>query len=55
MANGNPENAIQEYTQAIRLQPYTSGIHLALGNVLASTGDWKSAANQYRSEARFGL
>jgi tetratricopeptide (TPR) repeat protein len=51
VANGNPENAIQEYSRAIRLQPYTAGIHLALGDVLGSMADWKSAANQYRAEA----
>ena len=45
-------DAEREYAEALRLKPYTSGVHLALGNVLASQGDWPAAISQFQLEAQ---
>lgn len=45
-------DAKREYAEALRLKPYTSGVHLAFGNVLASQGDWTAAITQFQLEAQ---
>lgn len=44
--------AQNEYAEALRLKPFTSGVHLALGNVYATQGDWPSAITQFRLETQ---
>jgi cytochrome c-type biogenesis protein CcmH/NrfG len=44
--------AEKEYAEALRLKPYTSGVHLALGNVYANEGNWPAAIQQFRMEAQ---
>jgi cytochrome c-type biogenesis protein CcmH/NrfG len=44
--------AQHEYAEALRLKPFTSGVHLALGNVYATQGDLPSAITQFRLEAQ---
>jgi tetratricopeptide (TPR) repeat protein len=43
-------DAEKEYIQTLRLQPYASGVHLAFGKVLASTGDLPRALAEFRAE-----
>ena len=43
--------AEQEYTESVRLNPYTSGVHLALGNILAAEGKWPGAVAQFQVES----
>ena len=44
-----PEAEI-EYGESLRLQPYASGVHFALGNVLAAESKWSGAIAQFRAE-----
>ena len=49
--SGSLREAVREYAESLRLKPYTSGVHLALGNVFANVGNWRAAIAQYRVEA----
>jgi len=42
--------AEQEYVAALRLKPYTAGVYLDLGGILAAEGKWPAAAEAYRLE-----
>ncbi len=48
----NFREAEGEYAEAIRLKPFTGGVHLALGDLYASEGKWSLAITQYRAEAQ---
>jgi superkiller protein 3 len=49
---GRLPEAEREYAESLRLKPYTSGVHLALGNVLAAEDKWSAAIAQYRMETQ---
>jgi Tfp pilus assembly protein PilF len=49
--SGSLAEAEREYQEALRLQPYTSGVRLALGDVLAAEGKWAQAIAQFRGES----
>ena len=49
---GHFPEAEREYTESLRLKPYTSSVHLALGNVLAAEGKWGAAVAQFRMETQ---
>ncbi len=44
-------DAEKEFEQALQLRPYTSGVHIALGNVLLSEGKWSPALVEFAAEA----
>lgn len=44
--------AVREYTEALRLKPYTAHVHFALGNVFLAQGNPSAAAAQYRMESQ---
>jgi tetratricopeptide (TPR) repeat protein len=48
---GRLPEAETEYGESLRLQPYASGVYLALGNVLAAEGKWSDAIAQFLAEA----
>ncbi len=47
---GLVRKAEYEYAQALRLRPYTAGVHLAFGNVLADAGNLPQAIVQFKVE-----
>jgi tetratricopeptide (TPR) repeat protein len=49
--SGRLPEAEKEYMEAVRLQPYASGVHLALGDILAAEDKGPAAIAQYRAEA----
>lgn len=50
--SGHLPEAEREYSEALRLKPYTSGVHLALGNVFAAERKWYAALAQFRMETQ---
>jgi tetratricopeptide (TPR) repeat protein len=50
LAAGMLRQAEYEYAQALRLRPYTAGVHLAFGNVLADAGNLPQAILQFQAE-----
>jgi len=50
--SGRLADAEREYVESVRLKPYTSNVHLALGNVLAAQGKWSAAIAQFRMETQ---
>jgi len=50
--SGRLPEAEREYVESLRLKPYTSSVHLALGDVLAAEGKWSAAVAQYRMETQ---
>ena len=50
--NNRLAEAQQEYAAALQLKPYTPGVHLALGNVYASEGNWPAAIKQFQMEVQ---
>jgi len=51
-AEGRLAEAEGEYAESLRLKPYTSGVHLAFGNVLAAQGNWPAAMAQFGAEMK---
>lgn len=49
---GRLSEAAREYLSALQIKPYTPGVHLALGRVLADIGDWPNAIVEFRAEAK---
>ncbi len=49
--NGQFPEAGKEYLEALRLRPYTAGVHLALAQVLAATGNMPGALAEFRAES----
>ncbi len=43
--------AEKEYSEALRLQPNTPGLHLQLGILYANAADWPKAEEQFRAES----
>ena len=43
--------AEKEYSEALRLQPDTPGLHLQLGILYANAADWPKAEEQFRAES----
>jgi tetratricopeptide (TPR) repeat protein len=50
--SGRLPEAEQEYAAAVRLRPYTAGVHMALGAVYASEGKLPAAEAQYAMESQ---
>jgi tetratricopeptide (TPR) repeat protein len=50
--SGRLPEAEREYVESLRLKPYTSNVHLALGNVLAAESKWSAAVAQFRMETQ---
>ena len=50
--SGRLPEAEREYVESLRLKPYTSNVHLALGNVLAAESKWSAAIAQFRMETQ---
>jgi tetratricopeptide (TPR) repeat protein len=50
--SGRLAEAEREYAESLRLNPYTSMVHLALGDVFAAERNWTAAVAQYRMEAQ---
>ena len=50
--SGRFPEAEREYVESLRLKPYTSNVHLALGNVLAAESKWSAAIAQFRMETQ---
>jgi tetratricopeptide (TPR) repeat protein len=50
--SGRLPEAEREYAESLRLKPYTSGVHLALGNVFAAESKWSAAVAQFRTETQ---
>jgi tetratricopeptide (TPR) repeat protein len=51
LESGRLPEAEREYAESLRLKPYTSNVHLALGNVFAADGNWSAAVAQFRMES----
>lgn len=49
--SGRFPEAGKEYLEALRLRPYTAGVHLALAQVLAATGNMPGALAEFRAES----
>ena len=52
LESGHLSEAGREYTESLRLKPYTSNVHFALGNVFAAEGNQSAAAAQFRAESK---
>lgn len=50
--SGGLAGAEREYAEALRLMPFTSGVHMALGNVFAAERNWPAAVEQFRMESK---
>jgi tetratricopeptide (TPR) repeat protein len=50
--SGRLPDAEREYGESLRLKPYTSGVHLAFGDVLNAEGKRIAAITQYRLETQ---
>jgi tetratricopeptide (TPR) repeat protein len=50
--SGRLPEAEREYAESLRLKPYTSNVHLALGNVFAAESKWSAAIAQFRMETQ---
>lgn len=48
--SGRLPEAEWEYAESLRLKPYTSDVHLALGNLFAAEDKWPAAVAQFRLE-----
>lgn len=44
--------AAKEYLASIQLKPYSEGVHLALGHVLAAAGKWPEAVLEFGAELK---
>ncbi len=49
---GHLSEAGREFTESLRLKPYTANVHFALGSVLAAEGNPSAAAAQFRIESK---
>ena len=52
LQNGRGPEAEQEFADALRLKPFTIGVHLELGNALAARESWAAAAAEFQQEAQ---
>jgi tetratricopeptide (TPR) repeat protein len=50
--SGRLPDAEREYVESLRLKPFTSNVHLGLGDVLAAEGNRAGAVAQYRIETQ---
>ncbi len=49
---GRFADAVKEYTESVRLKSDVPGVHMALGRVMAATGNLKGAVEQFQEEAK---
>jgi Flp pilus assembly protein TadD len=49
LLKGDIDSAIEEYREALRLNPNNDGVHLLLGIVLELNGDRRGALEEYRA------
>jgi tetratricopeptide (TPR) repeat protein len=50
--SGRLPDAEREYAESLRLKPFTSNVHLALGNVLSAEGKRSAAITQFHMETQ---
>lgn len=48
---GRFSDALKEYQESLRLEPYAPGVHLAAGKALAAVGNWSAAVMEFRRES----
>jgi tetratricopeptide (TPR) repeat protein len=48
--DGKLREAASQYAQALKLSPYSPGLHLDFARTLAALGDWEPALDEFRAE-----